>query len=215
MKHKPERSAKSSRAPDISFIVSAYDDPTSLACCLWSLAAQTHKNIEVIVTDNAEDDKISKAQHAVVRQVQASLPHLRYERTTGKLKTSDCYHSAEWGAARARGSFICFPCDDCYYVPQFTQRMLGAAYGKRWDFVECGVIGGPDMTGVSIYWPMEWRTIKSNFIIKADLFRKLGFIGKITNKDAIPSAADQELGRHVRREGHPWGKLIDVMVVHN
>ena len=215
MKRKKKQSANSSPPPGISFIVSAYDDPVSLACCLWSLAGQTHRNIEVIVTDNAEDARISRAQAAVVKQVQSALPHMRYERTHGKLETQDCYHSAEWGARRARGTFLCFPCDDCYYVPQFAQRMLGTAYGKCLDFVECGVIGGPEMTGISVYLPMEWRTIKSNFIIKASAFNKLGFSGKTTRENPVPSAADQELGRQVRKQGYPWGKMTDVMVVHN
>lgn len=206
---------KNSRHVDLTFIVSAYDDPVSLACCLWSLAGQTHRNMEIIVTDNTEDDRISRLHHDVVKQVRSSYPRIHYERTTNKIKILDCYHSAEWGAKKARGAFLCFPCDDCYYVPQFAQRMLGTAYGKCLDFVECGVIGGPDMTGISIYMPMEWRTIKSNFIIKADVFRKLGFSGKMTQREAVPSAADQELGRRVRGNNYPWGKMTDVMVVHN
>lgn len=199
--------------PDISFVVSAFDDPVSLAACLWSLAGQNHKNMEILVTDNTESAAISAAHRKVVKQVSDAAVNIRYEKTAHRIPTSDPYHSAEWGARNVSGAFVCFPCDDCYYVPQFTQRMIGAAYRNGWKFVECGVIGGPEMTGVPVYLPMEWRTIKSNFVVELKTFLELGFAGK--SKISAGSAADQYFGYQIRTKGLPWGKLSDIMVVHN
>jgi hypothetical protein len=200
--------------PDLTFIVSAFDDPPSLACVLWNLAGQTHRNIEIIVTDNTEDPKMARAHLKACNQVGKYFP-VRYVRTARKIKSSDCYYSGEYAARNlSSGTFLCFPCDDSYYMPQFAQRMLGAAFRNSWDFVECVGLAGPDMTGIDEYAPLVGHTIKTAFIIRAELFRKLGYwSGK--HPRSGPTGADRLLGDEVRRRKASWGKLNQILVVHN
>lgn len=207
-------------APDISYIVSAYNRPWMLPVCLWSLAGQLHKNFEVIVADNADNEHIARQHETAVNQVRAFDPgfHKRfhYKRTGKLIKVNDCWNAAEWVIKNmARGAWYAFPCDDSYYVPEFGQRMLGAAYSNNWDFVICGnMVVGPDASGGSGYrvWRMSiGRTIKTSFMVKASLFR--GFEGK----PDIPSpvAVDYFFGHRIRERGISYGWVDEVMVVHN
>ncbi len=201
--------------PDLTYIVSAFDGPADLRTCIASLACQTHRNFEVIVTDNTEDVKMSRKQARIVAQIAKDLPAVRYIRTVRKIVSSDCYFSGEWAARNvARGAFLCFPCDDCYYVPRFGQKMLGAAFGNAWDFVECVGLAGPDMTGLETYGPLSGHVIKSSFIIRAETFKKMGYwSGK--HPRSLPIGADQMLGNQVKENGVKAGKLDEILAVHN
>ncbi len=201
--------------PDLTYIVSAFDGPADLRTCLASLACQTHRNFEVIVTDNTEDVRMSKRHSRIVAQIAKDLPAVRYIRTARKIVSSDCYFSGEWAARNvAQGAFLCFPCDDCYYVPRFGQKMLGAAFGNAWDFVECTPLAGPDMTGLEVYGKLTGHVIKSSFIIRAETFKELGYwTGK--HPDSFYIGADRQLGHHIAVNKVPAGKVNEELVVHN
>ena len=196
--------------PDISYIVSAYDRPEQLPVILWALKCQTHRSLEVIVTDNASNPKIVAAQQKAVAQLED--PRFSYVHTFGKIEVSDCYWSAEYGAKRARGAWLCFPCDDTYLVPEFGHRMLMAGLQNGWDLVICGdIIVGPECNGRIGYKP--WRMVpsrasKTTYIVRASAFP--GF----TNKPRVSGAslADYHLSGEVRNSGVLNG---DFMVVHN
>jgi hypothetical protein len=53
---------------------------------------------------------------------------------------NDCYWSAEYAARQAKGDWLCFPCDDCYYVPEFQERMLEIAALYGWKLVLCDAV---------------------------------------------------------------------------
>src|ERR1019366_3091887 len=103
--------------PKVTYIVSTYNRPTLLRCCLASLAAQTDADFEVVVADNSPDFNIT-SQH---QEVVADLRDPRFRHIdTDCVKTCigwDCYHSAEYCARIAAGEWLCFPSDDSYYVP--------------------------------------------------------------------------------------------------
>lgn len=203
---------KSSSQPDITYIVSAYNRPLLLPVCLWSLASQTHRNIEVIVTDNASDDGIAKAHREETERIGVlSGISFKYIRP----RASDCYRSAHKGVEIARGTWLCFPCDDTYYVPEFGQRMLSAAYSNFWDFLYCGkAVVGADASSWSGYhvWNMApGRTIKSVLFVRASLFH--GFPG--LPKGSAPVGADWYFSADMQRRGVRMGSVDEVLVVHN
>ena len=202
--------------PDITYIVSAYNRPLMLPVCLWSIKGQTHQNFEAIVTDNAVDEKIA-AQH---KQIVAGLHDKRfsYLRTAGKIKVSDCYWSAEYALKRARGSWLCFPCDDTYLVPGFAAQLLTAAMERSLDFVYSKkVIVGPVAFGGVGYhvWDMDYvrlMTIKTSFIVRRSKFP--GFAAK-PDKVACAIGADSYLAVQMQQMGARIGGVDQVMVVHN
>ena len=103
--------------PKCSFIVSAYNRPDHLACCLASLRLQSERPIEVIVTDNSLDSGI-QGDHV---RVGGGFPTMYIP--TG-FESRDCYESANIGAKHATGEYLCFPSDDSYYPPRFLELML-------------------------------------------------------------------------------------------
>ena len=190
---------------DLSFIVSAFDRPDMLSCCLASLSVQTHKSIEVIVTDNSVDEAIRKQHQAACAQFGA-----RYLSTQQKT----CYHSAEVGAAQARGEFLCFPSDDSYYVPSFAYRMLREARERHLDLVYCGMVWGRPAPGshytLLLPQPKTNHIDKTGFLVRKSKFRP--FPGK---SDGAPCGADGLLIEALARSCVRHGLLADILVVHN
>jgi glycosyltransferase involved in cell wall biosynthesis len=202
--------------PDISYIVSLYSRPVLLATCLWSLMGQTHQDFEVIVTDNTEDEKIAARQKAIVASMKDK--RFRYFRTAGKLKVSDCYWSAEFGMKHATGRWLCFPCEDCYYPPEWAQRMLGAAVSNNWDLALCGgSISGPETCGSNRYFSLELGSLafpgyKPSFIVKASKFP--GWLNKPT-MTACSGVDRTTLQYMVRDPRVKWGRVESLYYVHN
>jgi glycosyltransferase involved in cell wall biosynthesis len=101
-----------------SFVISTFNRPLHLACLLRSLQVQSESSFEVIVTDNAETESEREANMRVVQELQD--PRFSYLAAC----QPDCYLSANLGAAKAKGEYLCFPSDDGYYAPNFLRTML-------------------------------------------------------------------------------------------
>ncbi len=200
--------------PEISYIVSAYNRPVMLPVALWSIKGQTHQDFECIVADNATDDGVAKQQEKVVLSLEDV--RFRYIRTAKKTKISECYWAAEWAAGLARGKWLCFPCDDCYYVPDFARRLLIEAVRTQADIVLSDqVLMGPESAGGSgeyeVWRPEPYKLIKSMFIVRADKFP--GFSAKPLK--AVSAAADQVLGYDLVQSGARFARSRGLLVVHN
>lgn len=204
-------------APDISYIVSAYDRPLMLPVCLWSIRNQSHQNFEVIVTDNAVDDGIAKQQEAYVKGMGDS--RFRYVRTAKKIPMSDCYFSAEYAIKHmARGTWLAFPCDDTYLVPDFGALMLEQGMRDNAGFVYCERFlvgtqpGGGWEAGYHVWQQALHRTTKTTFIVKRSMFP--GFHGKAGRTGA--SLADYVLCSQMVEAGVKISVLRGkILVVHN
>lgn len=201
--------------PEVSYIVSLYNRPALLAVCLWSLKSQSHEDSEVIVTDNTTDAKIAKQQREFIAGLEDS--RFRYVPTAGKIKVSDCYWSAEYGVKLARGRWLCFPCDDCYYPPEWAQRMLGAAVMNNWDLALCEKsVCGPEPCGADRYMVLNLGNERFPGYKPSFLIRKSKFDGWL-NKPVVPacSGTDRTTLQYLVRSGIRWGAVRDVFYVHN
>lgn len=202
--------------PEISYIVSLYNRPEYLAVCLWALKSQSHEDFEVIVTDNTTDNRIAAKQRAFIAGLKDK--RFRYVRTAGKIEVSDCYWSAEYGMKLAKGKWLCFPCDDCYYPPEWGQRMLTAAVANNWDLVLCEHnITGPEPCGVNRYMAVNLGTpafpgYKPSFLVKASKFP--GWLNKPTI-GACSGVDRTTLQAMVRDSDIRWGAVRDLFYFHN
>lgn len=103
------------RTPEISLILATVGRTDELGRLFESLAAQTFGNFEVIVVDQNDDDRL--------------LPHLDRARYLGVAVRHLRHHPANLAAARnvgieaARGKWIGFPDDDCWYSPHLLERV--------------------------------------------------------------------------------------------
>jgi GT2 family glycosyltransferase len=191
-------------AVDISFIVSCFDRPEMLLCCLASLNCQSHREIEVIVTDNSNDSVTQSYHKEYCGQLGAKYLH------TG---LQGCYHSAEVGAQSAQGTFLAFPSDDSMYVPSFAKTMLDAAYERDLELVYCEMLYNPrwpgDKYGLLGVEPKLNRIDKTGFLIRHDKF--YGF----PDKGVGYCAADGLLIERLVAEGIKHGRVDSCLAVHN
>ncbi len=110
------------RTPDISLVLATVGRTDELARLFDSLAAQTFSNFEVIVVDQNDDDRL--------------LPHLDRARYLGVAVRHVRYRPANLAAARnagigaAKGKWIGFPDDDCWYAPRLLERLV-ARFSRR------------------------------------------------------------------------------------
>jgi hypothetical protein len=203
--------------PRVTYIVSAFNRPASLPCCLWSLKVQTDSDFEVIVADNSTREG-EQLRHAVaVRQ----LNDLRFRHVNTAQHATvppwDCYWAAEWVIEHeARGEWLCFPSDDSYYVPIFQEALLDAANGNGWKFVYCDMLYDRRLSGryermdVS---PVPSAIDKTGFLIHREAF--IGFPWKWTEGETRGASCDGYLAAEVVGRKLPHGKVNEVLCVHN
>ena len=190
----------------ISFIVSAFERPDFLSCCLYSLKNQTDSDIRVIVVDNAINPDIAKEQEKRVEALKDS--RFRYLKT----ETSDCYHSAAYGVESTMSEFVCFPSDDSYYTPHFTELMLKASAENKWDLVYCDCVYDPGYRReyrILIAAPRKGEVDKTNFIIRREKFVPFD---KCPGYDL--GAGDGNFIEHVVSKGLTHGRLPLPLLVH-
>lgn len=103
------------RKPDVSLILATVGRTDELGRLFNSLAAQTFSNFEVIVVDQNSDDRL--------------LLHLERARYLGIAVRHLKHHPANLAAARnagieaARGKWLGFPDDDCWYDPRLLETL--------------------------------------------------------------------------------------------
>lgn len=103
------------KMPEISLILATVGRTDDLDRLFTSLAAQTFNAFEVIVVDQNPDDRL--------------VPHLERARFLGVRLRHLRHHPANLAAARnvgieaARGKWIGFPDDDCWYAPRLLERV--------------------------------------------------------------------------------------------
>ena len=181
--------------------------------CLGSLLRQTHRRFEVIVTDNGAPEFFKEHKRIIRFFNDPRVSHY----ATGKLKVSDCYWSAEYGAARAKGRYLCFPVRRLLLSARMEPiRMLQTAVESQADLIYNEfVLMGPESAGGSgVYqrWrPTPRRLVKSQFLIRAEIFP--GFSGK--PKASVSASADQVIGQELLRAGRTFACAMGLCAVHN
>ena len=205
--------------PSISFIVSAFNRPDHLRCCLASLALQGGSH-EIIVADNSMDSCIRYLHEGIAA---------RFDARWMPTEQPSSYHSAELVAPLTIGEWLCFPSDDSYYVPHFSDRMLSFAARHGWDLVYSDT--AYDWSG---HFPLNHPKLidgvlrvepRVNWIDKTSFMIKRQWMVNDETKETIapfpgkngslPTASDGLFIESLRRKGIRHGKAPGVMVVHN
>lgn len=124
------RPRKLPRQPLVSLVVAAYERPRPLQCLLTSLLAQTYENIEIVVVHDGPPSPKWLDRYRAVANKCCRLEHLE------SRQQKFGYPARRRGLELARGEFVGFANDDCYYVPVYLYELLltGA------DFAYCDMI---------------------------------------------------------------------------
>lgn len=182
-----------------SFIVSAFERPSHLACVLFSLKVQTEGDFEVIVTDNGTG---TGNDVSVIIQCDRRF---RYER----VGLRDCYESANAGAKMAQGEYLCFPSDDNYYCPGFLDALLRDGQGADLIYSDCVYSGYGCRAEAMDVSPRLGRIDKGGFLIRRELFP--GFRGP----EGLDRPADGLLVEAVVAAGARAAKVPGFLWHHN
>jgi hypothetical protein len=188
--------------PGITFIVSAYERPWALECCLASLREQS-PNTTLIVTDNDPERR-----HEGICTHFGAL-HI----STSTVSPFTCYGAANFAVEiYARREYLCFPSDDSYYTPDFAGSMLRGATDYNLDLVYCDMLDRRIRGYYSVFpvLPRLGHIDKTGFLIRAELFRRLG--GFQHRPDPF---SDGDLIERAVTGGATHAKVPGVMVVHS
>ncbi len=107
------------RTPEISLILATVGRTDELTRMFESLATQTFNDFEVVVVDQNDDDRLV-AHVERARCLGIAVRHLRH-------RPANLAAARNVGIDAARGKWIGFPDDDCWYSPRLLER-LAARY---------------------------------------------------------------------------------------
>jgi glycosyltransferase involved in cell wall biosynthesis len=148
-------------APEFSLIACTLGQRESLGRFLDSLLAQEMRDFEVIVVDQSPGGHLDRLLDGYKGRL--SVRHIRSQPGLSR--------SRNLGIRNARGSFLCFPDDDCWYPPdilsQLTRRRkaspdLDLILGKTVDQFGCDSVGEFRRRSGSVTKWNVWRSGNSN-----------------------------------------------------
>ena len=125
-----------------SLIVATKDRVSELDRLLTSLDAQTYRNFEVIIIDQNKDGRLAPV---VERHSGLDIQHLESEPGAGRARNV--------GLRVAKGKFICFPDDDCWYPPTLLESVRQWLEGHREFDAVFTIMRDEDNKPVGPRWP--------------------------------------------------------------
>ena len=118
----------------ISLVVATWNRVDELDRFLRSLDDQSYRDIEIIVVDQNEDQRL---QTVIVAHPGLRIHHLRCKRGVSRARNA--------GLRIASGSLVAFPDDDCWYASQLVEGVVDW-FTEHPDF-DCLVVGVRDPDG--------------------------------------------------------------------
>lgn len=198
--------------PAVTYIVSCFERPLYLTCCLASLRLQTDTDHEVFIADNAIDPFVANWHRATADRFGAIYVNTRSHQSSPGW---DSYWAAEWVVHNAaRGEFVCMPSDDSYYVPCFQERMLTKARTENLELVYCNMLYGRPGENYRLL-DVQAKVChidKTGYFLRRD--RWVDYPAKSTVPGA-GSCSDGEQIEELKRQGVRHGKVEEYLAVHN
>lgn len=168
---------------------------------LQSLILQKNITSEILVSNNSGSARISDiCQMFEVKEIRNDEP--------------ECYSATNLLAKHARGRFLCFPSEEDYYTPVFGRKLLAHARRFRLQLVYCDCIYDSRYIGsyeVMRVQPIIGHIDKGGFLVKRELFK--GWPD--TPIAGEPALCDGKMIEHLRGDGISFGKIPEVLWVHN
>lgn len=131
---------------DISIIVTTYNLEEYVEQCLESVAAQTLRDIEVLVVDDGSNDSTPDKIEAFCARDERFAPVLLGENSPGGVATA-----ANAGLDRATAPWVGFVDGDDFVEPTMFERLLTAATENGTDLAMCQYQEVDDVTGERKY----------------------------------------------------------------
>lgn len=120
----------------ISVIIPVHNEEKRLVACLDSILRQTYKNIEIIMVDDASDDRTAEVCETYKTR-DSRIQIIKPEHDGDGLKGPGI--SRKRGCACAAGSFVCFVDADDYIESDMIEKMSERQMQTDADIVCCGL----------------------------------------------------------------------------
>lgn len=184
-----KRMSSNNPAIFVSMVVATLGRSSEFDELLASLAVLKRRDFEVIVVDQNPDDRLVP----IVARFQGVLDirHLR-------PKIRGLSRARNLGAAEAKGQWILFPDDDCWYAPDFLDRFAALVASRPADFY-CGRAINAEGETIMARFPAEPETIRRENVWTT-LIEWVFFVRRETF--ARSEGFDEQLGVGA---GTPWG----------
>ena len=176
----------------ISIIIATYNRPIHLRSFVISLALQTYRDFEVIVMDEAQDEKTKKLNKKFCKEL--------------KVKYHQCPDFNDWGQTAkekaldfVKGEYVMFPNDDAYYVPTALEVMVKGMEGS--DMVYCDWLFDNQGYNKIEVQPKVGRIDVGGFMTKTKIVKELGWKDKGNEGDGKLIEAIANKYKHKKVEG--------------
>jgi glycosyltransferase involved in cell wall biosynthesis len=145
--------------PLVSVVIPTRERSETLEHTLRSALRQSASSYEVLVSDNASEDRTPDVVAAIPD------PRLRYVRTERRLSMCDNW---EFALAQARGRFIVYIGDDDAILPNGIDRLTG--------FIQSNPSRAYGWTRPLYRWPIDGQPAEATYIPKASPVRELDLV---------------------------------------
>jgi GT2 family glycosyltransferase len=110
--------------PRLSLVLATVDRTVPLERFLRSLDAQTYRNVDLVIVDQNEDDRVER----VLRAASPAVPVVRVRSARGLSRARNAALTA------VSGDIVAFPDDDCWYEATLLERVVERfARHPEWD----------------------------------------------------------------------------------
>lgn len=185
----------------VSIVVPTYNAARYLACCLDSLLAQTHHDIEVVVADDcSEDETRCLAQRYADQDARIAIVPLA--RNCGTLQARKA------GVAATHGVFVMLVDQDDELAPDAVERFVTYAQSHDADIYHCAVkvvaenaAAAQAAAGMEGFLTPPLRRLEGEDVLKVQLAEEGGFDWHVHHKmyrgeflrEAYAAASDERL----------------------
>lgn len=201
---------ETSPSPFVSVCIPAYRAERYLLAALESVAAQTFKDWEIIVTEDGSRDRAETIVQEFARSVSQSVRYTRHDVNRGLPETRNT------GIAAARGAWIAFLDADDLWKPEHLGGLVARTRESECDLVFAGTLPFDDATGAQLtpvaptaedlknlptaLYTGRTAILPSSVMIRREVFPR---IGKIDSR--YPALNDSEYWLRLLRAGGRFG----------
>jgi GT2 family glycosyltransferase len=127
-------------APLVDVLIPTYNRPAALAVTLTSVMAQSHRALNVVVSDQSDDDRTRAdgTVQAVMRVLRARGIPVQFHR---HLPRRGLAEQRNYLLEQARAPYVLFLDDDLVLEPDVVERMVRVIRERRAGLVGAGAIG--------------------------------------------------------------------------
>ena len=187
-----ERSIESLRAahvalpgkPLVSVVMTTYNSDASVAAAIESVLAQTHRELELIIVDDASTDRTCEVLHEKAGQdSRIRIIESAHNRGT--------YWSKNSGIIIAKGDVITFMDSDDVIDPRRLEKQL-AAIGSGLVGSTCNYVRKDEAGNIVLNRGLEQRIGLITLMVKKQVFSDIGYF------DSVRTSADDEMVQRIK-----------------